>query len=48
MDYFVRRIGGTLQMGLQTGLGRGFAVMLRSVKVQVRSGPSLVQYRAQI
>ena len=34
---------GGLQRGLQTGLGRGLAVKLRSVKVQIRSGPGLVQ-----
>ena len=39
---------GGLPRGLQSGLGRGLAVKLRSVKVQVRSGPGLVQYRAQI
>ena len=32
-----------LERGLQTELGRGLAVKLRSVKVQVRSGPGLVQ-----
>ena len=31
-----------------TGLGIGLTVKLRSVKVQVRSGSGLVQYRAQI
>ena len=30
---------GGLLRGLQSGLGRGLAVKLRSVKVQVRSAP---------
>ena len=37
-----------LQRGLQTGYGRGLAVKLRSGKVQVRSGPGLDQFTAQI
>ena len=49
---FGEGLGGGLQRGLQrelqTGYGRGLAVKLRSSKVQVRSGPDLVQFTAQI
>ena len=41
-------LDGGLQRGLLTGYGRGLAVKLRSGKVQVRSGPGLVQFTAQI
>ena len=37
-----------LQRGLITGYGRGLAVKLRSGEVQVRSGPGLDQFTAQI
>ena len=44
-------VGVGLQRGfqrvLQTGYGRGLDVKLRSGKVQVRSGPGLVQLTAQ-
>ena len=39
---------GVIQRGLQTGYGRGLDVKLRSGKVQVRSGPSLVQFTAKL
>ena len=37
-----------LQEGVHGGHGRGLAVKLRLSKVQVRSGPGLVQFTAQI
>ena len=45
---FVVDLEGDFRGRLQRGLGRGLAVKHRSVKVQVRSGPGLVQFTAQI
>ena len=39
---------GDFRGELQTGYGRGLAVKLRLGKVQVRSGPGLVQFTDQI
>ena len=41
-------VGGGLQMGLQRVYGMGLAVKIRSGKIQVRSGPGLVQFTGQI
>ena len=41
-------IRGDFRGDFKTGLGRGLTVKFWSVKVQVRSGSGLVQYRAQI